>query len=194
MVYSFSLTIFFDRNKAKEDFRTPYALRTQVFKARSVWRRLSSRIFYEILLLFFIRGYQWTVGTLIGKSCRFYPSCSDYGAEAVKKHGACKGGWLVVKRIAKCHPWHPGGWTKCLSYFFSWGISSFLPGRRRSVSRWFAFMSASMDTRYSRDLPKGIPFLNRMQFLSIGWGRGWGVMARGSSGFCSGKTLRRARV
>ncbi|WP_081326314.1 membrane protein insertion efficiency factor YidD, partial [Paenibacillus polymyxa] len=42
-------------------------------------------------------------------SCRFYPTCSQYGIEAVKTHGALKGGWLTLKRILKCHPFHPGG-------------------------------------------------------------------------------------
>ena len=42
-------------------------------------------------------------------SCRFYPTCSTYSIQAIEKYGAFKGGWLTVKRIAKCHPWHPGG-------------------------------------------------------------------------------------
>jgi putative membrane protein insertion efficiency factor len=44
-----------------------------------------------------------------GCGCRFAPSCSCYAAEAVRAHGALKGGWLALRRIAKCHPWHPGG-------------------------------------------------------------------------------------
>lgn len=42
-------------------------------------------------------------------TCRFYPTCSAYGLEAIEKHGALKGSWLTVKRICKCHPFHPGG-------------------------------------------------------------------------------------
>ncbi|MCY9391097.1 membrane protein insertion efficiency factor YidD [Bacillus haynesii] len=42
-------------------------------------------------------------------TCRFYPTSSNYGREAIEKHGACKGGWLTIKRILKCHPFHPGG-------------------------------------------------------------------------------------
>jgi putative membrane protein insertion efficiency factor len=42
-------------------------------------------------------------------TCRFYPTCSSYAKIVVKKHGALKGGWLAVKRICKCHPWHAGG-------------------------------------------------------------------------------------
>jgi len=45
----------------------------------------------------------------MGGACRFYPSCSEYAYEAVKRHGAIKGGILALKRILKCHPFHPGG-------------------------------------------------------------------------------------
>ncbi len=61
------------------------------------------------VVLFFIKFYQLALSPFIGKCCRFYPSCSDYGLEAVQKHGAAKGCYLVVKRVCKCHPWHPGG-------------------------------------------------------------------------------------
>jgi len=61
------------------------------------------------ILVWMIKGYRLLVSPLIGECCRFYPSCSEYGMEAVEKHGVLKGGWLIVKRICKCHPWHPGG-------------------------------------------------------------------------------------
>ncbi|MCI0382227.1 MAG: membrane protein insertion efficiency factor YidD [Chlamydiae bacterium] len=61
------------------------------------------------ILKFFIRVYQWTIGLFVGECCRFYPSCSNYCLEAVEKHGVFKGGWLAVKRIVKCGPWHQGG-------------------------------------------------------------------------------------
>lgn len=61
------------------------------------------------LALAFIRLYQWTIRPLIGANCRFYPSCSDYAAEAIAKYGVCKGCWLTLKRIVRCHPCHPGG-------------------------------------------------------------------------------------
>ena len=43
-------------------------------------------------------------------TCRFYPTCSQYAYEAVEKYGFCKGGWMAIKRICKCHPFHPGGY------------------------------------------------------------------------------------
>ncbi|KEP26081.1 MULTISPECIES: membrane protein insertion efficiency factor YidD [Bacillus] len=56
-----------------------------------------------------IRFYQKCISPLTPPSCRFYPTCSNYGLEAIKTHGALKGGWLTIKRILKCHPLHPGG-------------------------------------------------------------------------------------
>ena len=61
------------------------------------------------LFLFFIRAYQLCLSPLIGSSCRFYPSCSCYAAEAITHHGALKGAYLTAKRLLKCNPWHPGG-------------------------------------------------------------------------------------
>ena len=64
----------------------------------------------KALLLGLIRGYQFLLRPLLGANCRFYPSCSDYAREAVERHGALAGAWLAVKRIARCHPYHPGGY------------------------------------------------------------------------------------
>lgn len=55
------------------------------------------------------RFYQKYISPLSPPSCRFYPTCSHYGVEAVQKHGAVKGSILTVKRISKCHPFHEGG-------------------------------------------------------------------------------------
>ena len=57
-----------------------------------------------------IRIYQLTVAPLLGPRCRFYPSCSQYGMEAIARHGALTGSWLTIKRIARCHPWNAGGY------------------------------------------------------------------------------------
>ena len=62
------------------------------------------------LLSAVIRAYQWTVSPLLPPACRFLPTCSCYSLEAVHKYGALHGGWLSVKRLAKCHPFHPGGY------------------------------------------------------------------------------------
>jgi uncharacterized protein len=62
------------------------------------------------LLLALIRGYQYLLRPLLGANCRFYPSCSDYAREAVEKHGAGKGAWLALRRVLRCHPYHPGGY------------------------------------------------------------------------------------
>ena len=65
----------------------------------------------KTILILIIRGYQILVSPLLPpNTCRFYPSCSAYAAEAIEKWGALKGGWLALRRIGRCHPWHPGGY------------------------------------------------------------------------------------
>ncbi|MCM3720117.1 membrane protein insertion efficiency factor YidD [Fictibacillus phosphorivorans] len=61
------------------------------------------------LLIGIIRFYQRWISPMTPPSCRFYPTCSHYGIEAFRQHGALKGLWLTVIRILKCHPFHPGG-------------------------------------------------------------------------------------
>ena len=61
-------------------------------------------------VVFLIRGYQRVISPALPPSCRFTPSCSQYTLEAVTRYGAVRGGWLGVKRIARCHPFHPGGY------------------------------------------------------------------------------------
>ncbi|EWH22614.1 membrane protein insertion efficiency factor YidD [Bacillus haynesii] len=63
----------------------------------------------KTVFLLLIRFYQKWISPALPPTCRFYPTCSNYGREAIEKHGACKGGWLTIKRILKCHPFHPGG-------------------------------------------------------------------------------------
>ncbi len=61
------------------------------------------------LLTVLIKLYQWCLSPFIGASCRFYPSCSSYAIEAINKHGALKGSYLMVRRLGRCHPWCDGG-------------------------------------------------------------------------------------
>jgi len=63
----------------------------------------------KAILLTFIRVYQLTFSRVLPSSCRFVPSCSQYGYEAIERYGAWRGGWLALKRLARCHPFHPGG-------------------------------------------------------------------------------------
>ena len=61
------------------------------------------------LLVGLVRVYRGLVSPLLPAACRFYPSCSAYAVSALERHGALRGGWLAAKRLARCHPWHPGG-------------------------------------------------------------------------------------
>ena len=61
------------------------------------------------LLMALIRGYQVAISPWLGRNCRFYPSCSQYTLEAIERHGALKGLWLGLRRVLRCHPFHPGG-------------------------------------------------------------------------------------
>ncbi|MBD7985514.1 membrane protein insertion efficiency factor YidD [Sporosarcina sp. Sa2YVA2] len=61
------------------------------------------------ILIGIIKVYQKILSPLTPPTCRFYPTCSHYGVEALQKHGALKGSWLAIKRISRCHPFHEGG-------------------------------------------------------------------------------------
>lgn len=63
----------------------------------------------KYLLIGMIKFYQKAISPYRPPSCRFLPTCSQYGLEAVQRFGAIKGGYLAIKRISKCHPLHPGG-------------------------------------------------------------------------------------
>ncbi|MGA0151075.1 MAG: membrane protein insertion efficiency factor YidD [Luminiphilus sp.] len=61
-------------------------------------------------LCLIIRGYQLTLSPWLGRWCRFTPTCSEYGIDALKTHGTLAGCWLTVRRLARCHPWCAGGY------------------------------------------------------------------------------------
>jgi uncharacterized protein len=60
-------------------------------------------------LIWIVRLYQWTLSPFIGRQCRFLPTCSAYSIEALQKHGAVRGSYLTIYRLARCHPWCAGG-------------------------------------------------------------------------------------
>ena len=73
-----------------------------------VVKRLLSLLADVMILL--IRVYQFTLSPFIGRHCRYVPTCSNYGIEAIRKYGAIKGGWLTIKRIVSCNPWGGSGY------------------------------------------------------------------------------------
>jgi len=61
-------------------------------------------------LVLIVRGYQLWISPLFPAACRYYPTCSAYAIEAIEKHGALSGSWMAARRIARCHPFRPGGY------------------------------------------------------------------------------------
>lgn len=64
----------------------------------------------EWLLIALVRGYQWCLSPLLGPHCRYTPTCSEYFVQAVRKYGPWSGAWRGLRRIARCHPFRPGGY------------------------------------------------------------------------------------
>ena len=64
----------------------------------------------KYIALGLIRFYQKMISPLLPSACRFHPTCSHYGYEAIARYGVWKGGWMAAKRIGRCHPFHPGGY------------------------------------------------------------------------------------
>lgn len=65
-------------------------------------------------LYFLIRCYQFLIAPILPKTCRFYPSCSEYGLAAIEHYGAVKGSWKTLNRLLRCHPWSAGGYDPIL--------------------------------------------------------------------------------
>lgn len=64
---------------------------------------------FKYIFIFPVRLYQWTISPLLGKNCRFEPTCSHYMIQAIEEWGVLRGVWLGLKRIMRCHPWGPWG-------------------------------------------------------------------------------------
>ncbi|NOX76897.1 MAG: membrane protein insertion efficiency factor YidD [Gammaproteobacteria bacterium] len=61
------------------------------------------------VLIVLVRTYRYLISPLMASHCRFYPSCSCYAQTALERHGALRGSWMALRRLARCHPWHEGG-------------------------------------------------------------------------------------
>ena len=64
----------------------------------------------RIVLVTLLKFYKAAVSPLLPPSCRFVPTCSEYAREAIERHGAVRGSWMGVRRLLRCHPFHPGGY------------------------------------------------------------------------------------
>lgn len=62
------------------------------------------------IFLLLLKVYQKVISPMFPPSCRFFPTCSEYSYQSVNKYGLIKGGWLSIRRLSKCHPFHPGGY------------------------------------------------------------------------------------
>ena len=62
------------------------------------------------LLLALIAVYRYAISPMLGRNCRFHPTCSEYAIEAIQRHGALRGGWMAAKRVGRCHPFNSGGY------------------------------------------------------------------------------------
>ena len=68
------------------------------------------RIRFATPLIGLLQIYKYAISPMLGRSCRFHPSCSEYAVEALERHGLFKGLLLAIRRVGRCHPWHPGGY------------------------------------------------------------------------------------
>jgi len=61
------------------------------------------------ILILLIKAYRYFISPFLGANCRFYPTCSCYAHQAISRYGALRGGWMALRRLSRCHPWHEGG-------------------------------------------------------------------------------------
>jgi len=73
----------------------------------------------KTVLLALIRGYRYVLSPWIGNDCRFWPTCSEYAQDAIERYGALRGGWMMLTRLARCHPYSAGG-VDPIPHAFSW--------------------------------------------------------------------------
>ena len=64
----------------------------------------------KTVLIALLRFYRYAISPMLGRNCRFHPTCSEYAIEAVQRHGALRGGWMAAQRVGRCHPFTPGGY------------------------------------------------------------------------------------
>ena len=88
------------------------------------------------LLIGFVRGYQIVLSPLMGRTCRYLPTCSSYAIDAINQHGAWKGGWLGAARILRCNPWGGNGYDP---------VPPDLPGHGWRFWRYFRRQPISQD-------------------------------------------------
>lgn len=62
------------------------------------------------VLIGLVHAYRYLISPMLGRNCRYVPSCSEYALDALGRYGALKGSWLAIKRVSRCHPWSPGGY------------------------------------------------------------------------------------
>lgn len=88
--------------------RSGPAAQTESGDASAAWGLFRAGVHFLLDCAWWV--YRVTLAPLFGPCCRFAPSCSVYGREAVRRYGLARGGWIALKRILRCHPFHPGGW------------------------------------------------------------------------------------
>lgn len=64
----------------------------------------------KTLLIGLLKAYRLAISPMLGRNCRYHPSCSEYAIEAVQRHGVIRGSWLAIKRVGRCHPFSHGGY------------------------------------------------------------------------------------
>ncbi|PKM42803.1 MAG: membrane protein insertion efficiency factor YidD [Gammaproteobacteria bacterium HGW-Gammaproteobacteria-1] len=62
------------------------------------------------ILILLIGAYRYLISPFLGNNCRFHPTCSCYAHQAIERYGAWRGGWMTLRRLGRCHPWHEGGY------------------------------------------------------------------------------------